>query len=103
MYMIAWSTTAYVIAEAQIQVWEECGEDMEMEFWLASKTIWQTIQLGKRKPDLSQDVLVLGVEMLTLTENIVDSGRNILSVFNIRSPCSTRRKTSPLPHKKLLQ
>lgn len=37
MFTIVWITTAYVVAEAQTQVWEEFGEDIEMEFWSASK------------------------------------------------------------------
>ena len=43
-YRVAKRAAALVVAKAKTQVWEEFGENMENDFWLASRMFWQTIR-----------------------------------------------------------
>ena len=63
---------ASAVAEAKAWVWEEFGEAMEKDFWLASRKFWQTVWcLRKGNQGLAQAVLSCGGEMLTQTDDIV--------------------------------
>lgn len=53
-------------------MWEDAGEAMEIELWLASKKFWQTVRrLRKGKQGLAQALFGRGGELLTLTGDIV--------------------------------
>uniref|UniRef100_A0AAY5K1H3 Endonuclease/exonuclease/phosphatase domain-containing protein n=1 Tax=Esox lucius TaxID=8010 RepID=A0AAY5K1H3_ESOLU len=47
-YRQAKQTAAREVVEAKTQAWEEFGEAMEKDYWLASKRFWQTVRRLRR-------------------------------------------------------
>ncbi|KAK3533231.1 hypothetical protein QTP70_013673 [Hemibagrus guttatus] len=48
-------TTAAVVSEAKIRVWEEFGEAMEKDYWMASGKFWQTVRHLRREEPEAED------------------------------------------------
>ncbi|XP_054860769.1 uncharacterized protein LOC118470292 [Amphiprion ocellaris] len=71
-YQLAKRAAAVTAAEAKTRVWEEFGEAMEKDFWLASRKFWQTVRrFRKGRQGFTQAVYSRGGELLTCTGDIV--------------------------------
>ncbi len=65
-------TVAWVVVEARNRAWEEFGEAMEKDYWLASKRFWKTIWcLRREKRCPTNTVFSGGGQLLTSTWDIV--------------------------------
>ncbi|KAK3532671.1 hypothetical protein QTP86_027655 [Hemibagrus guttatus] len=65
-------STAVVVSEAKTQVWEEFGEAMEKDYWMASGKFWQTVRRLRRGKQLSANTVYGGDgELLASTGDIV--------------------------------
>ncbi|KAK3551641.1 hypothetical protein QTP70_020851 [Hemibagrus guttatus] len=54
-YRQAKRTTAVVVSEAKTRVWEELGEAMEKDYWMASGKFWQTVRHLRREEPEAED------------------------------------------------
>ncbi|KAK3539176.1 hypothetical protein QTP86_028667, partial [Hemibagrus guttatus] len=71
-YRQAKRTTAVVVSEAKIRVWEEFGEAMEKDYRTASGKFWQTVRHLRRGKQLSANTVYGGGgELLVSTGDIV--------------------------------
>ncbi|KAK3547532.1 hypothetical protein QTP86_021516, partial [Hemibagrus guttatus] len=71
-YRQAKRTTAVVVSEAKTRVWEEFGEAMEKDYWMASGKFWQTVRRLRRGKQLSANTVYGGGgELLVSTGDIV--------------------------------
>ncbi|KAK3560563.1 hypothetical protein QTP86_010899 [Hemibagrus guttatus] len=71
-YWQAKRTTAMVVSEAKTRVWEEFGEAMEKDYWMASGKFWQTVRCLRRGKQLSANTVYGGGrELLVSTGDIV--------------------------------
>ncbi len=60
-YREARRATALVVMEAKTWLWEEFGEAMEKDFWLASRKFWKIVRCLRRgKKGLAQAVFSRG-------------------------------------------
>ncbi|TWW66931.1 hypothetical protein D4764_20G0009630 [Takifugu flavidus] len=65
-YRLAKRAAAETVAEAKTRAWEEFGEAMEEDFWLAPRKFWQTVRrLRGSRRQLAHTVLGVRGELLT--------------------------------------
>ncbi|TWW68222.1 hypothetical protein D4764_19G0000200 [Takifugu flavidus] len=72
-YRHAKRSAATAVAEAKTRVWEEFGEAMENNFWMASKRFWTTIRRLRRGKQCTVNTVYSGDGvLLTSTRDVVD-------------------------------
>ena len=89
-YRQARRTAASAVTEAKQRVWEEFGEAMEKDFWLAPKRFWKTIRhLRRVKQGTIQAVYSKDGTLLTSTDKVIGRWKeDFEELLNLTNPPS---------------